>query len=124
MVTCAERIGEHKDRTLLGFREQVEALHKAADSGADGEYDEILDGMYGEVLGVSETTVYKVELSWGGPSDWLEVVCEGEKHAQEITRIIYHFTDWFDHAEIELEGEEYDVTADWVSHVLPIGVGQ
>lgn len=77
-------------------------------------------------LGVSSYTTFRVDLSTGGPGDWLEVICsggapayEGGGDAYEIDRIVYHFADWFDHAERELEGYDLDRAKAFVSEVVP-----
>tara|TARA_R110000787_G_scaffold110744_1_gene219425 strand:+ start:639 stop:1052 length:414 start_codon:yes stop_codon:yes gene_type:complete len=54
--------------------------------------------------GVSKQTVYKVEISGGGPASWLEVWINDA----DITAIVYHFSDWYDHAERNLTGQELD----------------
>lgn len=40
-------------------------------------------------------------LSWGGPADYIRYYENG--------KIVYCFQDWFDGAEIRLEGEDYDL---------------
>lgn len=68
-------------------------------------------------LGVSSYTVFRLDLSTGGPGDWFEFQCSGdtpnyeaagEGEHYEIERVTYHFNDWFDHAERTLDGEEQD----------------
>lgn len=55
-------------------------------------------------------------MSTGGPADYLEVHVDSDN---EITSIVYHFADWFDHAEQELSGEEFDVAEQFARHLLP-----
>lgn len=60
-------------------------------------------------LGMSRKTVFRIELSTGGPADWLEVIAEkSDRYGYDVERIVYHFADWFDHAERTLSGEEFD----------------
>jgi len=47
------------------------------------------------VLGVSTCVSMRIELSTGGPGDWLEA----ELDEREVLAVSYHFNDWFDHAE-------------------------
>jgi hypothetical protein len=70
-------------------------------------------------LGASRMIVHRVELSTGGPGDWLEVFCDADE-PHEINRVVYHFNDWFDHAERTLSGEEERVAADFASYVLAL----
>lgn len=85
--------------------------------------DDILDAY---PLGVSRKAVFRVELSTGGPADWLEVICGntvadpyGARGGLEVEEIVYHFADWFDHAERELSGEEFDAAERFVCSVVP-----
>jgi hypothetical protein len=45
-------------------------------------------------LAVTTRKDTKIELSWGGPSDFLSVIHDGA----DILAITYHFQDWFDGA--------------------------
>jgi hypothetical protein len=47
-------------------------------------------------LGLSVRRVMRVDLSTGGPGDWLEVELGDDNDVEDVT---YHFNDWFDHAE-------------------------
>lgn len=83
-------------------------------------------------LAVSAKTVFRVELSTGGPADWLEVFCSGDTplyepagdgEHYEVERIVYHFADWFDHAERDLSGFELEAAEDFARNVVPELVG-
>jgi len=99
--TCAERI---KD-AFKSREEYIDQLIDACDNdeGFDG-YEEAYDALHNYFLGMSQYKVVKLEISWGGPSDYFEVkmYCD-EDDANEIISIHYHFADWFDHAAIEVE---------------------
>jgi len=58
------------------------------------------------ILAVTKKLHYKVELSFGGPADWLEVIAD--KDNKEIEDIIYHFSDWHVHEEEYLNDEEFE----------------
>ena len=71
----------------------------------EGSCEDILKGYYdGEEEGFENWNNYplavttrqetKIELSWGGPSDFLTVSHDGA----EIYTVTYHFQDWFDGA--------------------------
>jgi 2-phospho-L-lactate guanylyltransferase (CobY/MobA/RfbA family) len=70
-------------------------------------------------LHASRMIVHRVELSTGGPGDWLEVFCDADE-PREILRVVYHFNDWFDHAERTLSGDEERAAADFASYVLAL----
>lgn len=70
------------------------------DFGADAKDDERAYESLNELpLGYSIKAVVRIELSTGGPGDWLEVVGEHGRHGFEVETVTYHYADWFDHAE-------------------------
>lgn len=98
---CSERIYDEK----VSLNETLTELFAKADSGEEDGDQELFE--YG--LGVSKKLMFKVELSWGGPSDWLEVVvsADGEHpDARGIESVTYHFADWFDHASLPVSTDE------------------
>lgn len=50
-------------------------------------------------LAVSVRFTARIDLSTGGPGDWLEADLEKTRHGFEVQDVTYHFNDWFDHAE-------------------------
>lgn len=100
-VTCEDRIGSHMDSR----EDQIaEIIHRMSDGDDDAfnEYNEI-------VLGISEKMVIRIELSTGGPADWIEVAIDSGPRPldYQIIYMKYHFADWFDHAEREIEEDSY-----------------
>lgn len=78
--TCANRVdNEMKEREA-----QIEALLNNRDS----------DGSDDPALSIDTHQITRVCLSWGGPSDYLEIRHQG----QEIDGVTYRFSDWFDTA--------------------------
>lgn len=59
----------------------------------------------GEVLGVSVkvTVELRVELSTGGPGDWLTAELDLEDGT--ISDVRYHFAPWFDHADVRVHDD-------------------
>ena len=94
--TCAERITEHLQGRMADFRAYQDEL--VAENGNDE-----LPPVNEYPLGVGEAKVYSIDLSTGGPGDWLEVMVR----AGEIIRAEYHFQDWGDHASQNLTGQEF-----------------
>jgi len=92
-LKCEERI----DAELLALEKGVtEILHGYYEGDEQGweawaEYP----------LSISTRLVTKIELSWGGPSDFLTVEHD-ENHLYAVT---YHFQDWFDGAKRDLREE-------------------
>ena len=83
-ATCEERI----DSMLTNLEESVEeVLEHYYDGDQNGEWNNY-------PLAVTTRQETKIELSWGGPSDFLSVIHEGA----EIYSVTYHFQDWFDGA--------------------------
>ncbi len=58
------------------------------------------------ILAVSKRIHYKIELSWGGPADWLEILVDEDN--KEIEDIIYYFADWYVHEQESLNDEEFE----------------
>ena len=145
--TCEERLPAHREGRLADFRDlvalacgddpaadtlgadRIEELGIEAQLDGDARREDAETRMLEYPLGVSAYTTFKVELSTGGPADWLEVVCTGDTPKYEATRddgayyeverIVYHFADWFDHAEDTLTGEDREAAEAFVSRIVP-----
>lgn len=61
------------------------------------EYNET--SLYELPLGHSMEKVIKIELSTGGPADFIKAYLDDENN---LLRIVYHYQDWFDGAEKEV----------------------
>lgn len=59
-------------------------------------YEEAAERISELPLGVSVKRVLRIDLSTGGPGDWLEADVDDDGTVDSVT---YHFNDWFDHAE-------------------------
>lgn len=92
--SCAERIGTELAETEQSYArlwQRLEAIDKTDDSLA-AVYEEL------QPLSIDVKPVMVVLLSWGGPSDWLEIELDSTR-AHDVERVTYHYADWFDHAE-------------------------
>jgi hypothetical protein len=49
-------------------------------------------------LSINTDKLTTVCLSWGGPSDYLEIIWHGNDHDWEIKRVTYRYSDWYDTA--------------------------
>lgn len=59
----------------------------------------------------------KIQLSTGGPGDWLEAIYDGP----DLVHAEYHFNDWFDHAEMDVEEEE---TIRFIQYFAEVFIGE
>ncbi len=108
--TCAERIEEHKRGRLEDFAE----LNDAYANAGDDQIDDAQEAIYEYPLHVSTFRTWRIDLSTGGPGDWLEVQTDDEG---DPTRVEYHFNDWFDHASVTLDGLEREQALDFARMV-------
>jgi hypothetical protein len=130
---CTERLPEHLTSRLSDFQAlttlaqhygettpEIVALAEDQDldvsEGAEEVYEQAQERIYEYPLAVTTLRVHRIELSTGGPGDWLEALVDEDG---DITRIVYHFNDWFDHAEKTLEGAEYDTAEAFVMALIP-----
>lgn len=95
--TCEDRIESEKRSREASLKEIFAKMISSDYETNDEGYDELRD----LALSIEEFTVIKCLLSTGGPADWLEIVVTDYK--EEIVKVIYHFADWFDHAEMVVE---------------------
>lgn len=80
--------------------------------------EEAFEEFTGYILAISETKVYKVELSWGGPQDYFKV--EVNPETKEIESISYHFLGWFDGAVRNLRGSDFEEAKKFFENLLVI----
>ncbi len=90
-LTCDERIAEHMESREADFK----ALFAKANSDDDLQHEEALDELSEAPLAITAYKLVRIDLSTGGPGDWLEVTLDDEGFALNVE---YHFNDWFDHA--------------------------
>ena len=82
--TCAQRI----DEMMKEREEEIKAL--TSDPEADWGND--------PALSIDRREIISICLSWGGPSDYIEVHLAGK----EVEKVLYRFSDWFDTATVEV----------------------
>jgi hypothetical protein len=96
-----------------------ETAEEIAADVVQGIADSARESIYEFPLSVSRQVVHRIDLSTGGPADWLEVFMESGDDST-IDRIVYHFADWFDHAETVLDGADFDAAERFAREVLVI----
>jgi len=90
-------------------------MKRALEAETDEEGRE--DGATGEdILAMRRRDCYDLQLSWGGPSDWLRVFVEDGKPGE----VEYHYADWGTHEEVALTPREERILRDWISRFLPL----
>jgi hypothetical protein len=93
--TCEERI----DSQLSNLEESVTDILKGYYQ--EGESEEGYEAWNNFPLSVETRKETKIQMSWGGPSDFLSVVHDGT----DIFTVTYHFQDWFDGASRSIDGD-------------------
>ena len=99
--SCAQRIRQEladREATYADLWRRLDTLD-ATDDDRDAADAELIP------LGLEVRPVVSVQLSWGGPADWLEIELENDG-GHDIRRVTYHFADWFDHAERDVTGQD------------------
>lgn len=71
---------------------------------SEEQVEEALEELNNLALEISSFKVIKILLSTGGPADWLELEIDDEGSPRRLT---YHYSDWFDHAEIKVPEKSY-----------------
>ena len=105
-LTCEERIDEKLTSRIDEFREALE------ENGENEDFD-LIDWLNDNALAYEKDPKYRakrLELSWGGPADGFIFFEDGD--------IVYYFQDWFDGAERELDGEDYNIMREFYDYAL------
>jgi len=110
--TCKERIKDQFFRREQSIKAMLTVyLGEEDELDSDNEYDSEIIKMIEDddiseysihefALGMDSKTIVNITLGTGGPGDYLECWLD-ESH--KMYRVVYHFTDWFDHAEIGVD---------------------
>lgn len=113
--TCSERLPSHLSNRLSRLSELFIQVETPDEEISDQAHDEIAN----LPLSIEKMEVIKILLSTGGPADWFEFHVDREaSYGRQITRIEYHFQDWFDHASIVLDGEDFYAAEQFCSYFL------
>jgi hypothetical protein len=99
--TCSERIAEQ----MQSRNETLEEIYDKMNDYDDDEKSAEGSDEYAYLpLEITSYKVIKIVFSTGGPSDWLEIKLD---YDDEVSKVSYHFQDWFDHAEMEVKKNTY-----------------
>lgn len=97
---CEEVI---KEKFLSREKYIKDILEACANDEPFEGYDDAYDALNNFPLEVQKTTRLKILLSWGGPADSIQALYH--PHSKEIIRVEYHFSDWYDHAQMIVESD-------------------
>jgi hypothetical protein len=97
------------------------AVSDFAEADIDDLRERAIESLYELPLAVTSKVVYRIDLSTGGPADWLEVLVSPASDGElaGIERITYHFADWCDHAELQLDGDDFEAARRFAEHIVP-----
>lgn len=136
--TCEARISAHLTSRIETFAALIKAAQGAAvEEMADWELAEVTgytdtdradyadepyklqeeaqERIYDLPLAVTHSRMVRIDLSTGGPGDWLEAQIDEDG---DITRITYWFNDWFDAAHRVLTGSDFDTAEDFIRNFI------
>lgn len=112
--TCDQRIQAQHDSRSEYLRELFERI----DNDTPGEdYEDPTDELHEFPLWVEVRRVLRIDLSTGGPADYVTV--EVDENGRLTSDPVYHFADWFDHAEIKA-GPEFERLAEWYAEIAVV----
>lgn len=116
--TCAERIADQ----MQSREDYLNKLYEIADAGEEtfsgdygtfaGDYPDAPEELNSEQaqeridelpLGVSVEHVLRIELSTGGPADYITAKLDRTDYGWAVASAQYHFADWGDHAQRTIE---------------------
>lgn len=105
--SCAERLPSHLRGRLDDFERMI-----GRDDAEEGDDD--LGPLSEYPLWASVHFLIRVDLSTGGPADYLKAEVDEDG---EIVHIDYHFADWFDHAQQALEGDDFETARYFIENL-------
>lgn len=117
-ATCEERLPDHLEGRLEDMRSMVgwydawsQTRNHLRAEAAETRLQE-----YPLYLGVEKTYTLKLELSTGGPADFITAIVEDGR----LRDVTYHFQDWFDGATKLLTGVEREIVERYVSQLMDL----
>lgn len=115
--SCAARLPNHLHARI----ESIDAIFNQTNSENDNDVEEAYRELDEFPLSVEKIEVIKILLSTGGPGDWFEFHVDRElSYGSRIIRAEYHFQDWFDHASVVLEGDDFYTAERFCEYYLEI----
>lgn len=115
--TCEERLPAHLASRVEDFRSMVGWADAWSRSDHSDRYETAEQRIMEYPLAVTVSYSVRVELSTGGPADYLVAEVDGDG---EVRSISYHFADWFDHAARVLDGDDFRAAEAYIAHTLDL----
>lgn len=104
-MKCEEVIDEKLKERIKEFKEALKS-------------EDPIEWLNENTLGLSKTVIYRLDLSYGGPQDFIEF--EYDEEAQQLIRITYYYLDWFDGAkrDIKENTEEWEILEEIFNNIM------
>lgn len=118
--TCEARLPAHLSSRVGDFRSMVgwaDAWSRSDRRAAEDRYETAERRIAEYPLAVTVSYSVRVELSTGGPADYLVAEVDGDG---DIRSISYHFADWFDHAARVLDGDDFRAAEAYIARTLDL----
>lgn len=108
--SAAERLPGHLLSRLADLRAML-------DRDDPDEGDDELPALYDYGLGSEVRYSIRVDLSTGGPADYVTATVSAEG---DVLDAQYHFADWWDHAQQSLTGPELRTVEEWLGALFDL----
>lgn len=104
-----------EDRIQAEYKDRMQDVRKVVSDYLEGQSEDFwdfglsFDYVSCETFDDQDEGFFRWQLSWGGPSDEFRFYVDSSPHGLIPREIEYWFLDWFDGAEIDLEGDDFAV---------------
>ena len=117
-ASCEERLPEHLEGRLEDMRSMTGWLDAWSKTNNSLRYDaaERRVSDYPLWVGIERKFKLKLELSTGGPADFITAEIEDGR----LEDVEYHFQDWFDGASRTLTGDDLATVEDYVRRLVDL----
>lgn len=101
MTTVINKVEELKcaNRIRQEMADREEQIRQMVEQAEDSEYYGDEEAIYELALSIDTAKVTTICLSYGGPADYIEITHDSD----DIRKMVYRFSDWFDTATEEIE---------------------
>jgi hypothetical protein len=100
MESTEKRCVDVVKQKMLKRQLTLSEIYDAVEKEQEYEGQDALDYLYDFALGISRHMIIRIDLSSGGPADWLEIKVYTDDKSHTIEEVEYHISDWFDHASV------------------------
>jgi hypothetical protein len=114
--SCEERIEANLRQTVEDLSEKLDAVQQAHKADDEEGVEEAEQAIYETPIGISRLMTWKVELSWGGPQDYITILTDEDG---DVVSATYHFLDWFDGATRPITGKDLETVTEFAQRLIP-----